>query len=818
MFDGVGSSIYMHPWSPRSCPALLTALATCLFLSRPAASQTSQPAATTDAPASQPATQPAAGLEPAAQISEAVHLIAGDNTDDARRIGVRTLIRAASPEAHAELARLLSGDGDGNGEVAARVAICFILANQPDPPIVLLDALLELVGAPAKVPPDSLRAALANFPQRDVFAGLATIAADPARESDVRVAAIQTISQLGEDFATVGALADLLDDANDRVKQAALEAFSSMASADFDSTDEAVAWWRKRGAEIRVLDAQREALSRRLVTAYRDSFLQLPEAAQAGRLVEFIGDESPDIRRLALDLIGGMVIDQKDVPAEVRTAVLRLLNDSDHDIRRRAAITAGNLRIDGAADVLLKAFDTETQPPIRAAIASALGRFGDARAIDPLIAALDSSNTELVTETAVALGKLASNGTVESAPRTRVVEALTRRFERINPKNIGLREQLLRAMARVPDPALRPVFEREAAEDRPIEVRKAALAGLASFEGPEAAEFLLAHLRDVNPAIRAAAAQALGQSGGQWTHFLALRERIDPAVESDATVRDRAWEATQHVYARLGGPARLMAIESFNIDADLVSQRRRASLARSLAADASRMAEFPAEARQRVTRDLADALMKSGDAEAALTQWMSVAEQTDDADAELAAQVDRCILQCALRAGKDDAALARLQSAAQSDGPPGRLDPLMDQLLAEVETLVSTASTESSLDRIETLLANADELLDDAARARLSAAREQVVQRRVQLIDEILAAAPDESLLLAQLAPFDRRLVLERLRAMLSALPQTTTKSATDREPLLLAVATKLAPQWVAYKPGCAPEERAAALAALIAG
>ena len=279
-----------------------------------------------------------------------------------------------------------------------------------------------------------------------IFAGLATIAADPARESDVRVAAIQTISQLGEDFATVGALADLLGDSDDRVKQAALEAFSSMASADFDSTDEAVAWWRnwdgkgerewlirlnrKRGAEIRVLNAQREALSRRLVTAYRDSFLQLPEAAQAGRLVEFIGDESPDIRRLALDLIGGMVIDQKDVPAEVRTAVLRLLNDSDHDIRRRAAITAGNLRIDGAADVLLKAFDTETQPPIRAAIASALGRFGDARAIDPLIAALDSSNTELVTETAVALGKLASNGTVESAPRTRVVEALTRRFER----------------------------------------------------------------------------------------------------------------------------------------------------------------------------------------------------------------------------------------------------------------------------------------------------------------------------------------------------------------------------------------------------
>ena len=165
-----------------------------------------------------------------------------------------------------------------------------------------------------------------------------------------------------------------------------------------------------------------------------------------------------------------------------------------------------------------------------------------------------------------------------------------------------------------------------------------------------------------------------------------------------------------------------------------------------------------------------------------------------------------------------DAALARLQTAAQSNEPTARLDALMGQLLAEVETLVSTASSESSLDRIETLLATAGDLLDEPTRARLAAARKQVVQRRVQLIDAILAAPSDESVLLAQLAPFDRKLVLERLRAMLSALPQTTTKSATDREPLLLAVATKLAPQWVAYKPGCAPEERAAALAALIAG
>ena len=92
-------------------------------------------------PSDETATPPA---DEAGQIVDASRLIVGDNTSQARRIGVRTLLRIGSPAAIERLTVILTQPNEGNG--AARAAICGALAETESPPTELLEPLIGLIG------------------------------------------------------------------------------------------------------------------------------------------------------------------------------------------------------------------------------------------------------------------------------------------------------------------------------------------------------------------------------------------------------------------------------------------------------------------------------------------------------------------------------------------------------------------------------------------------------------------------------------------------------------------------------------------------
>ena len=179
--------------------------------------------------------------------------------------------------------------------------------------------------------------------------------------------------------------------------------------------------------------------------------------------------------------------------------LIAAVEEGDKDLRQVAAKALGQLGDVRALEPLIAALEDEDHGVQRAA-AQALGELGDARAMDPLTSALrDSSGVGWVWPTE-ALGKLGDARAVE-----RVMVAL-------KDKDWRVREAVAEALGKLGDAqAVEPLVA--ALKDKDGSVQKAVVEALGELGDVQAVEPLIGALKERTWWVRKAAAEALGKLG-----------------------------------------------------------------------------------------------------------------------------------------------------------------------------------------------------------------------------------------------------------------------------------------------------------------
>lgn len=116
-----------------------------------------------------------------------------------------------------------------------------------------------------------------------------------------------------------------------------------------------------------------------------------------------LADENPDVRRNAAWWLGR----QRDI--RIVEPLIAAATDPDQDVRLRVMESLGNIRGEDVLEPLLRALAGDSAAEVRAAAAQALGRVGDVRAVETLIAALADEAPEVRTGAAASLGDLTDN-------------------------------------------------------------------------------------------------------------------------------------------------------------------------------------------------------------------------------------------------------------------------------------------------------------------------------------------------------------------------------------------------------------------------
>jgi HEAT repeat protein len=199
--------------------------------------------------------------------------------------------------------------------------------------------------------------------------------------------------------------------------------------------------------------------------------------------------------------------------------LIQALVDVDEKVREAAAQALGRLG-EISLEPLIQAL-VDVDADVRRAAAQALGQLGDARAVEPLIQALEDMDADVRRAAAQALGRLGDARAVEP-----LIQALKDGTWRI-------RRAAAQALGRLGDArAVKPLIQ--ALEDE--DVREAAAQALGQLGDARAVEPLIQALVDMHEDVRWAAAQALGRLGDA--------RAVEPLIQAlvDEDVR---WAAAQ---------------------------------------------------------------------------------------------------------------------------------------------------------------------------------------------------------------------------------------------------------------------------------
>lgn len=248
---------------------------------------------------------------------------------------------------------------------------------------------------------------------------------------------------------------------------------------------------------------------------------KIADAAAIPHLLRALDDKVTNVRAevaRALGLIG----DRSAAPA-----LIRLLKDADVYVRQQAAEALGRLGDPAAIGPLIEALGS-ADAAVRSKAAWALTQFGEP-AVEPLLQATVDDDADLRWRAAEVLDRLGNRDALLSmlkhpdpAIRVRTIQALSRAED---AEAIGLLAQMLgdevgvvrrlaaEALAGFGEPAVRVLLE--AMDDAAaVQKRQAAAEALGLMKSERAAGRLVALvLRDVEPGVRAAAAEALGRIG-----------------------------------------------------------------------------------------------------------------------------------------------------------------------------------------------------------------------------------------------------------------------------------------------------------------
>ncbi|MEG4597347.1 HEAT repeat domain-containing protein [Microcoleus sp. F6_B3] len=236
-------------------------------------------------------------------------------------------------------------------------------------------------------------------------------------------------------------------------------------------------------------------------------------------LLKLVEDSDSDVRRMAADALG-KIGDEKAIPG-----LLKLVEYSDSYVRRSAADALGKIGDEKAIGELLKLVE-DSDSDVRSRAADALGKIGDEKAIPGLVKLVEDSDSDVRSRAADALGKIGNDRAIggllklvedsDSDVRSCAADALGKIG---NEKAIG---GLLKLV-----------------EDSESYVRSCAADSLGKIGDERVIPGLLKLVEDSESYVRSCAADALGKIGD---------ERVIPGLlklveDSESYVRWRAADA-----------------------------------------------------------------------------------------------------------------------------------------------------------------------------------------------------------------------------------------------------------------------------------
>lgn len=453
-------------------------------------------------------------------------------------------------------------------EELTRVAAA-ALSTFPQPEAVrALSALAADDAASLRTRRAALAALAPNTQRREVVAALIELLeSEPAQPELVAsvVAALRTVSAVdyGEDAARWRAWWNQQSQLSDR---AWLEDLLRLRSQRLARTEAAFEQYRA-DSEKRYTD-----LASRMAETLGALFRQTPQGERDAAITAWLEDPLTEYRRAATKLVAEQ-ISEGNLPSEaVRAALVKRYADDSPEVRKRAVEILGALNEPSDATAMLLRLKVEQDPSVRETILRVLGKLRNPEAVPPLIEELAQANgsDDCVAAAADALGMLASRGGLDASVTATMIEPLKTRFARTDKLARKVRVAILGAMAATGSPQFKPEFEDHlAAEDPELLLR--AIQGVAVVGNGSQLDRLSNLATHADARVRQRAIAAIGDLGGMDQLSIVVA-RMNPAVETVDGPRQAAWQAfrriceRQPLEAQVNAADRLIDLSTYRVE------------------------------------------------------------------------------------------------------------------------------------------------------------------------------------------------------------------------------------------------------------
>ena len=363
-----------------------------------------------ESPATQPSLAPSPGGERAfdpAVIAALVGKVKSAREDaGARRSAVESLISEQGSAGVQAVGQLLESESDSG---VLQVVIAVLADREADPPAEFAAPLLALLGSSDGVTQREAAAVLGRYRDRATVRRLVEFARDPSASATLRTGAAFALGN----HRTQGAartLIELIQPAQpQRIRAAAFISLAELTGIGEFGSD--VARWEKWWDQHRQLsendwlnallanlrraadraNAEKTAVSDRLVESQRQLYRTLPQEDRQARLVALLSDPYEPIRRLAVELSSEFILQRQSqnqaIGAELRAALLARLSDTSASVRQGAARRLGDLDDAGGADKVVEKLTSgaESDPDVLRAYLTLIARVPRAQAVQPAI-------------------------------------------------------------------------------------------------------------------------------------------------------------------------------------------------------------------------------------------------------------------------------------------------------------------------------------------------------------------------------------------------------------------------------------------------
>lgn len=469
------------------------------------------------------------------------------------------LISRHDPQSPQILLDVLKFDDRGGQLAVARAA-----ADHPVPDPDFINALFALFGADRSLNEAAAQALAALRDDPEVINRLAATALSAQQREGVRLASIRAIGSVAEKQTAWILVENLLGNQqeSDVIRRAAADAMARMAGLPTYERDfqQWQAWWeinnRKSDADFKAdllpaTSARLDQLQRRhgqlideLGMLLVEQYQAAPDVRKAEILGRYLSSAQPQVKTVGARIIYQNATDAKPLAPEVKEQLRTLIGDSSGDVRLAVAEALQAINDPGAVEALVAQLSQEPIPQIRAALARALVPVRDIRAIPEFLKLLSDSSIEVAEAAADGLKQL---GPVlrDKDPRLagQVGRELLNMLEQRtgDPQTADLRVAAIDAMAALRQESLLGTFSRLLNLREPMLVRRAALRALGELRDNRAADPIARWLDEEPEAgVREAAVIALGDTA-TFGFAEVLYRRMEPRVESEPSVRNRAW-------------------------------------------------------------------------------------------------------------------------------------------------------------------------------------------------------------------------------------------------------------------------------------